>query len=82
VIDLRSLLPVLDRINFSGWLMAELDQAKRPAREAARLSRDYIVSTLGLPLGPAGQEKSMDGRIADTQPSPGTTSPRRRPVTR
>ena len=50
VIDFRPLLPILDRVDYSGWLMAELDEAKRPAREAARLSRDYLEHTLGLPL--------------------------------
>jgi inosose dehydratase len=53
VIDLRPLLPILDRVNYSGWLMAELDEAKRPAREAAELSRDYLSGTLGLKLGPS-----------------------------
>ena len=51
VIDIRPLLPILDRVNYSGWLMAELDEAKRPAREAATLSRDYFANTLGLKLG-------------------------------
>ncbi len=51
VIDIRPLLPILDRVNYSGWLMAELDEAKRPAREAATLSRDYLAATLGLKLG-------------------------------
>jgi inosose dehydratase len=50
VIDLRPLLPILDSVNYSGWLMAELDEAKRPAREAAALSRDYLAQTLGLRL--------------------------------
>ena len=48
VIDLRPLLPILDEIDYSGWLMAELDEAQRPAREAAHLSRDYLRQTLGL----------------------------------
>jgi inosose dehydratase len=50
VIDFRRLLPILDAVNYSGWLMAELDEAKRPAREAAALSRHYIELTLGLAL--------------------------------
>jgi inosose dehydratase len=50
VIDHRRLLPILDRVDYSGWMMAELDEAKRPAREAARLSRDYLVQALGLSL--------------------------------
>jgi inosose dehydratase len=50
LIDFRPLLPILDRAGYAGWLMAELDEAQRPAREAARLSRDYLERTLGLPL--------------------------------
>ena len=33
------------------WLMAELDEAGRPAREAAELSRDYLRDELGLDIG-------------------------------
>lgn len=50
VIDHRPLIPALARVGFSGWLMAELDEASRPAREAAQLSKEYIEGTLGLPL--------------------------------
>lgn len=53
-IDFRRLVPILDRVNYSGWLMAELDQAKRPARDAAALSKHYIEQTLGLQLRTAG----------------------------
>jgi hypothetical protein len=44
------LIEILDRVDYAGWLMAELDEAGRPAREAAQLSRDYITGPLGLPL--------------------------------
>jgi inosose dehydratase len=50
VIDFRRLVAILDRVDYSGWLMAELDEAKRPAREAAALSKHYIESTLRLKL--------------------------------
>jgi inosose dehydratase len=50
IIDFRRLLPILDEVNYSGWLMAELDEAKRPPREAATLSKQYIEHTLGLAL--------------------------------
>lgn len=50
VIDHRPLIEILDRVDYAGWLMAELDEAGRPAREAAQLSRDYIIGPLGLPL--------------------------------
>jgi inosose dehydratase len=50
IIDFRRLLPILDEVNYSGWLMAELDEAKRPPREAATLSKRYIEHTLGLAL--------------------------------
>ena len=49
VIDFQRLLPILERASFDGWLMAELDETKRPALESARLSRQYIEGRLGLP---------------------------------
>ena len=65
-IDLRPLLPILDRAGYAGWLMAELDEAQRPAREAARLSRDYLERTLGLPFAdrqrPAATTEREPGR--------------------
>jgi inosose dehydratase len=51
VLDFRKMMPILERAGFKGWLMAELDEAKRPGGEAAKLSRDYIRDTLGLKLG-------------------------------
>jgi inosose dehydratase len=53
VIDFRRLLPILDAVNYAGWLMAELDESKHPPREAASLSKQYIEHTLGLPVAPA-----------------------------
>jgi inosose dehydratase len=50
-IDLRPLLPILDRVNYSGWLMAELDQSKRTGRESAALAKKYLTQTLGFKLG-------------------------------
>jgi inosose dehydratase len=60
VIDLRPLLPILERVSYSGWLMAELDEATRPPREAAQFSRDYLVRTLGLDLS-----KPVEGGRSD-----------------
>jgi hypothetical protein len=45
------MLPILEKAGFSGWLMAELDEATRPGREAARLSKQYLEGTLGLSVG-------------------------------
>ncbi len=50
VLDHRPLIQILDRANYSGWLMAELDETSRPAREAAQLSKDYITGPLGLKM--------------------------------
>jgi inosose dehydratase len=47
-IDFRPLLSILQRVGYRGWLMAELDEATRPAREAAALSKTYLEQTLGL----------------------------------
>jgi inosose dehydratase len=51
VLDFKRMLPILERAGFNGWLMAELDEAKRPGRQAAQLSKEYIEGTLGLRLG-------------------------------
>lgn len=45
IIDFATLWPMLEQINYSGWLMAELDEASRPAREAAQLSWEYLVGS-------------------------------------
>jgi inosose dehydratase len=47
VLDFGRLFPILDSVNYTGWLMAELDEAWRPAREAAALSRAYLDQMLG-----------------------------------
>jgi inosose dehydratase len=49
-IDLRPLLPILDRVNYSGWLMAELDQSKHNGRESATIAKGYLEGTLGFRL--------------------------------
>lgn len=51
VIDFQRLLPILDRADYSGWLMAELDEARRPGRESAALSKQYLEDELDIPLG-------------------------------
>lgn len=50
-IDFRPLLPILERVGYRGWLMAELDEACGPPVEAARRSREYLTTVLGLTLG-------------------------------
>src|SRR5205823_1964544 len=47
-IDLAPLLPILNRVNYSGWLMAELDQSRRTGRESAALAKQYLETRLGL----------------------------------
>jgi sugar phosphate isomerase/epimerase len=51
VIGFTRLLPILDRVNYSGWLMAELDESKRTGRESAALAKQYIEGKLGFKLG-------------------------------
>jgi inosose dehydratase len=46
VIDFTPFVQLLDRIDYQGWIMAELDMATRPPREAAQLSWDYLVRTM------------------------------------
>jgi inosose dehydratase len=50
VIDFTRLLPILDQVNYSGWLMAELDESKRTGRESAVLAKQYIEAKLGFKL--------------------------------
>ena len=47
VIEFTPLWPMLEQINYSGWLMAELDEATRPAKEAATISRDWLKRVMG-----------------------------------
>jgi inosose dehydratase len=42
-IDFVPLWPMLDQINYTGWIMAELDEATRPAKEAAQISWNWLV---------------------------------------
>ncbi len=50
VIDFRPLIPILQKVNYHGWLMAELDEAKRPPRDSAGLSKEYLEKTLQLSM--------------------------------
>ncbi len=50
IIDFPRVLAILDGAAYDGWLMAELDEAKRPARESAALAKGYLEQTLGLSL--------------------------------
>lgn len=50
IIDFRRLLPILERVDFHGWLMAELDETRRPPWESAALAKKYIQDYLHLPL--------------------------------
>lgn len=69
VIDHRPLIEILDRVDYSGWFMAELDEAARPAREAARLSRDYITESLNLQMS-IGRPRLQE---SDSGPGSGTS---------
>lgn len=46
VLDFRPIIDVLDRVNYRGWLMAELDETGSPARDAAAQARHYLDQTL------------------------------------
>jgi inosose dehydratase len=50
-VDFPALKAHLDRIGWNGWLTVELDSSPfRPPKESARISRDYIEQTLGIPV--------------------------------
>jgi inosose dehydratase len=46
VIAFQPFFELLDRTNYNGWLMAELDEATRPARDAAQISWDFLKRSL------------------------------------
>jgi inosose dehydratase len=49
VIDFPQVFQLMERLNFDGWVMVELDATggfPRPPREAAQISRDYLQNTL------------------------------------
>lgn len=47
-IDFRPIFQSLDRVDYRGWLMAELDESEDPALVAATQSREYLDRTLGV----------------------------------
>ena len=51
-VDFPGLKTHLDSISWRGWLTVELDSSpKRPPRESARVSREYLERQLGLRMG-------------------------------
>ncbi|MGH2345142.1 MAG: sugar phosphate isomerase/epimerase family protein [Chloroflexota bacterium] len=49
--DLKGFVDVLRETGYQGWLLAELDESNYTPDQSARINRDYIIDTLGLPLG-------------------------------
>ncbi len=49
-VDLAGCIRILREANFDGWLTIELDYTRRTPLESVRMSRDYLVSELGLSL--------------------------------
>lgn len=50
-VDFPGLKAHLDSIGWQGWLTVELDSSPfRPPKESARISKDYIEKTLGIPV--------------------------------
>jgi inosose dehydratase len=62
IIDFPRVLAVLDRADYGGWLMAELDEAKRPGKESAALAKRYIEQTLRLSLERSAPAPPHDSR--------------------
>ena len=50
IIDFPRLVAILDGAAYDGWLMAELDEARRPAQESAGLAKRYLEQNLSLSL--------------------------------
>jgi len=50
-VDFPAIKARLDEIGWRGWLTVELDSSPyRPPKESARLSREYIEKSLGIPV--------------------------------
>ena len=50
-VDFPAIKAQLDEIGWRGWLTVELDSSPyRPPKESARISREYIEKTLGIPV--------------------------------
>ena len=50
-VDFPAIKARLDEIGWRGWLTVELDSSPyRPPKESARISREYIEKTLGIPV--------------------------------
>ncbi|MCS6952633.1 MAG: sugar phosphate isomerase/epimerase [Bryobacterales bacterium] len=50
-VDFPALKAHLDSISWRGWLTVELDSSPfRPPKESARMSREYLEQTLGIPV--------------------------------
>jgi inosose dehydratase len=50
-VDFPALKAHLDSIEWKGWLTVELDSSPfRPPKESARISKNYIEKTLGIPV--------------------------------
>lgn len=51
-VDFPAIKARLEEIGWRGWLTVELDSSPyRPPKESARISREYIEKTLGIPVG-------------------------------
>jgi inosose dehydratase len=49
-VDLKGCVEILRRRGYNGWLTIELDYTRRTPRESVSMSKDYLVSQLGLSL--------------------------------
>jgi len=47
LVDFPAIFQIIKDVGFSGWLMAELDETKRTARESAEISMRYLKAHLG-----------------------------------
>jgi len=47
LVDFASIFEIIKGIDYTGWLMAELDETKRTARESAEINMRYLKKHLG-----------------------------------
>ena len=45
--DFPAIFDIVKSIDFDGWLMAELDETQKTARESAAISREYMRRYVG-----------------------------------
>lgn len=47
-VDFSSIIQIMDKSNYNGWIMVELDSTTRTPKESAQISKKYLEEKLGV----------------------------------